>query len=144
MIFNRANNANVYLNLTSMIRKFVTLSERKYENWQPAKLHWAMFLLQSGSAQRVLNWQLNFSWIPWNLSFRYTLFHERTHFLVSPGSAFYQIWLKSATTIWVPTTIMSSDHFNQVIHASFSLFTMQNSDITTFCADVFHTTGVIF
>ena len=40
------------------------------------------------------------SWIPWNLWFRYILFHEwtnflrsaGTNFLILAGSAFYQIW----------------------------------------------------
>ena len=39
MNFNRAYNANVYLDLSQVIRKFVTLSESKYENWQLANLH---------------------------------------------------------------------------------------------------------
>ena len=38
-------------------------------------------------------WVRRFPWIPWNLSFRYVLFHEGTHFLIWAGSAFYQIWL---------------------------------------------------
>ena len=33
------------------------------------------------------------SWIPWNLSFRYILFHEKSHFLILAGSVFYLIWL---------------------------------------------------
>ena len=33
--------------------------------------------------------------IPWNLSFRYILFHVWTNFLILAGSAFYQIWLES-------------------------------------------------
>ena len=33
------------------------------------------------------------SWNPWNLWFHHVLFHEWTNFLISAGSAFYQIWL---------------------------------------------------
>ena len=33
------------------------------------------------------------TWIPWNLSFRHILFHEKSHFMILTGSAFYQIWL---------------------------------------------------
>ena len=38
--------------------------------------------------------QNHLTWIPWNLSFRHILFHEKkTHFPIWSGSAFYQIWL---------------------------------------------------
>ena len=35
------------------------------------------------------------TWNPWHLSFRHSLFHEKTTSLLSPPSAFHQIWLGS-------------------------------------------------